>query len=66
MIFWTYKTAKNVPQALQPIFLALESEKYEFRIPFFELFEKYIKNAPNENCAEWIIHFSKRVHEVPK
>ena len=34
------------PQARKPIFLCLESEKSGNLIPYFEIFEKYIKDAP--------------------
>ena len=53
-------------QAKKPIFLGLESGKSENMVPNLVIFEKYIKDAPKQNCAEWIIHFSKRAHEVPK
>ena len=66
MIFWTQKTFKKRPQAKKPIFLGLESEKSENLVQHFEIFEKYIKDVPKKTCAEWIIHFSKRAHEVPK
>ena len=52
------------PQALKPIFLGLESEKSENQIPHFEDLKIY-KRCSQTNCAEWIIHFSKRAHEVP-
>ena len=42
------------PQARKPILLGLESEKSEDQVPNLEIFEKYIKNAPNKNCAEWL------------
>ena len=37
------------PQARKPIFLVLESEKSENMVHFFELFGKYIKDAPNKS-----------------
>ena len=36
------------PWAPKPIFLGLESEKSENMVPNFEMFEKYIKDAPNK------------------
>ena len=36
------------PQAPKPIFLGLESEKSEIWISIFEIFEKYIKDAPKQ------------------
>ena len=36
------------PQTPKPIFLGLESEKSESQIPYFENFEKYIKEAPKK------------------
>ena len=36
------------PQAKKPIFLGLESEKSENMVPNFEIFEKYIKDAPKK------------------
>ena len=48
MIFWTQKTHKKRPQAKKPIFLGQESEKSENQIPYFEIFEKYIKDAPKK------------------
>jgi len=41
---WTHKTGKKRLQAQKPIFLGLESEKYEKQIPFL-FFEKYLKFA---------------------
>ena len=36
------------PQATKPIFLGLESEKSENQVPNFEIFGKYIKDAPKK------------------
>ena len=36
------------PQAQKPIFLGLGSEKSEYMVPNFEVFEKYIKDAPKK------------------
>ena len=36
------------PQAQKPIFLGLESEKSENVVPYFEKFEKNIKDAPKK------------------
>ena len=38
------KNNQKRPQAQKPIFLGLESEKYENRIPYFDFF-KYLKCA---------------------
>ena len=48
MIFWTQKTHQKRPQAKKPIFLGLESGKSENMVPYFENFEKYIKDAPKK------------------
>ena len=42
------KNKQKRPQTQKPIFLGLESEKSENRIPNFEIFGKYIKDAPNK------------------
>ena len=39
------KNMQKLPQAPKPIFLGLESEKYENRIPDFENLEHYLKLA---------------------
>ena len=64
--FWTCRNVKKRPQAPKPILLGLGSEKYGNQVPNFEKNEKYIKDAPNKNCAEWVIRFSKRAREVPE
>ena len=46
--FWTRKNMQKRPQAPKPIFLGLESEKYENQVHRFEIFEKYIKDAPTK------------------
>ena len=43
MIFWTKKTRKKRPQAKKTIFLGLESEKSGNQVPYFKIFEKYLK-----------------------
>ena len=48
MNFWTKKSAKKRPQATKPIFLGLGSEKSENMVPNFEIFGKYIKDAPEK------------------
>ena len=65
MIFWTQKTRKKRPQAKKTIFLGLESEKSENLVQNFEKMKIY-KRCSQKNWSGWIIHFSKRAHEVPK
>ena len=65
MIFWTQKPHKKRPQAKKPIFLGQESEKSENMVPNLKILKIY-KRCSQKNCAEWIIHFSKRVRVVPK
>ena len=65
-VFLDIENTQKRPQAQTPIFLGLESEKSENMVPNFERFGKYIKDAPDKKCGEWIIHFSKRAREVPK
>ena len=48
MIFGHPKTLQKRPQAKKPIFLGLESEKSENLVQNFEIFEKYIKDAPKK------------------
>ena len=38
------------PQAKKPIFVGLESGKSENLVPDFEIFEKYIKDAPKKTA----------------
>ena len=47
MIFWT---CQNVPKRPRPQnhFLVVEYEKSGNRVPDFEIFEKYIKDAPKK------------------
>ena len=47
MIFWT-KNVKKRSQAQKPIFWGLESEKSGNMVPDFEIFGKYIKDAPTK------------------
>ena len=42
---WTNKNGQKRSQAQKPIFLGLDSAKYENRIIYFEKFEKYLKFA---------------------
>ena len=42
------KNTQKRPQAQKPIFLGLESEKSGNQVPNFEIFEKYIKDAPKK------------------
>ena len=58
------KNMQKRPQAPKPIFLGLESEKSEIQIRFLR-FLKIDEMCSRNFCAEWIIHFSKRAHEVP-
>ena len=46
---WTNKNIQKRPQAPKPIFLGLESKKSENQIPYFENFEKYIKDAHEQS-----------------
>ena len=46
--FVDHKKTLQRPQAPKPIFLGLESEKYENQVLHFENFEKYIKDAPKK------------------
>ena len=50
------KNRQKRPQAQKPILLGLESEKSENMIIIFDALNF---------CAEWVIRFSKRAHEVP-
>ena len=43
--FLDIKNMQKRPQAPKPVFLGLESEKYENQVPNFEIVEKYIKFA---------------------
>ena len=63
--FLDIQNRQKRPQAPKPIFLGLESEKSGNQVPDFYLFEKYVKTCSGDFCAEWIIRFSKRAHEVP-
>ena len=40
------------PQTKKHIFLGQESEKSENQIPNFEIFEKYIKDAPTKDLCK--------------
>ena len=42
------KKCQKRPQATKPIFLGLESGKSGNQAPKFEIFEKYIKDAPKK------------------
>ena len=53
------------PQAQKPIFLGLESEKSKDNIMLLENLKSY-EMCSRKFCAEWVIRFSKRAHEVPK
>ena len=46
--FLDIKKCRKRPQARKPIFLGLGSGKYENMVPFFQNFEKYIKDAPKK------------------
>ena len=42
------KNRQKRHRAPKPIFLGLESERSENQVPNFEMFEKYIKDAPKK------------------
>ena len=46
--FWRSKNVQKRQQGPKPIFWDLESEKSENLVPHFEIFEKYIKDAPKK------------------
>ena len=48
MNFLDMKKCQKRPRAPKPIFLGLESERYEIWIPNFEISEKSIKDAPKQ------------------
>ena len=52
--FLDQQNCQKRPQAQKPIFLNLEAEKSANLVHNLEFFEKYIKDAPNKNCAEWL------------
>ena len=58
------KNTQKRHRAPKPIFLGLESEKSENKIPNFEHFENIYEICSRKFCAEWIRRFSKRAHEV--
>ena len=64
-VFLDIKKCQKRPQARKPIFLGLGSGNSENMVPKFEKFFKLYKRCSQQNCAEWIIHFSKRAREVP-
>ena len=47
--FLDQQNKQKRPQAPKPIFLGLESEKAENMVPSFEIFGKYIKDAPKKS-----------------
>ena len=57
------KNKQKRPQAQQPIWLGLESEKSENTIIFLKM--KIYEICSRHFCAGWIRRFSKRAHEVP-
>ena len=54
-------------RAPKPIFLGLESGKSENMVPYFENFEKYIKDAPKKTVQNGSYTSPNELtHEVPK
>ena len=58
------KNTQKCPQAQKPTFLGLESDKSENILCFLKVWKIY-EICSRNFCAEWIIRFSKRAHEVP-
>ena len=49
----------------KPIFLGLESEKSGNMVPNFEIFEKYIKDAPKKTVQNGLYAFPNELMRFP-
>ena len=56
---------QNRPQVPQPIFLGLEPEKSGNQVPYFENFEKYIKEAPKQTVQNGCDAFPNELVRFP-
>ena len=63
--FADLKNKQKRPQAPKPIFLGLESEKSENQVPYFEIFEKYIKDAPKKTVQNGCDAFPNELVRFP-
>ena len=59
--FLDLTNARKRPQAQQPIFLGLESEKSENQVPSFEILEKYEKDAHEKSLQNGSYAFPNKL-----
>ena len=60
-----FKSRQKRPQAKKLIFLGRESEKSKNQIPYFDFFEKYIKDAPKKTVQNGSYAFPNELTRFP-